>query len=226
MTPDELAAANQRIATPVVSELVGSQRLGFYVVGALARRLDAEVMLRHAPVRGTVVTIVFAGSLFVPGTLIEPIDSIGPGAPVEPPQRVPVTSVPETLDRGTPPGPPPFPDRTGVHTSGPIPLPLSARAADPDLADGSLPRRRPAADPAPGQTLTDVGWQPDVVPAAPVPDLADPATDVTQAGRRHRRARDRARGCAGRPAGQVGRGDPEVRNLAVLRLPLPPGDAG
>src|SRR6185437_2331120 len=84
-------------------------------------------------------------------------------------------------DRGTPPGPPPFPDRAGVHTAGPIPLPLSARAADPDLADGSLPRRRPTADPEPAQTLTGTGWQPDVLqPAAAAPGVADPATDVAQ----------------------------------------------
>jgi signal transduction histidine kinase len=181
MTPDELDAANQRIATPVVSELVGSQRLGFYVVGTLARRLDADVTLRHAPVRGTVVTIVFAGSLFVPGTVIEPIDpAAGPGEPVEPQHPVPVTTAPETLDRGIPPGPPLFPDRAGVHARGPIPLPMSARAADPDLAEGGLPRRRPAADVAAEPTVTDLGWQPDVVPAArTAPEPAEAATEIT-----------------------------------------------
>ena len=69
MTWDEITDANQRIANPPVTDVVGSQRLGFYVVGRLARRLDATVALRPGRTQGTVVTIDLPPALFVPGTV-------------------------------------------------------------------------------------------------------------------------------------------------------------
>ncbi|WP_426564451.1 nitrate- and nitrite sensing domain-containing protein [Angustibacter sp. McL0619] len=68
MTWDEITDANQRIANPPVTDVVGSQRLGFYVVGRLARRLDATVALRPGRTQGTVVTIDLPPALFVPGS--------------------------------------------------------------------------------------------------------------------------------------------------------------
>ena len=52
MTYDEITDANQRIANPPVTDVVGASRLGFFVVGRLARRLDARVTLRAARDRG------------------------------------------------------------------------------------------------------------------------------------------------------------------------------
>ena len=40
MTDEELEEANDRIAEPPASEGIGSQRLGFFVVGRLAQRLE------------------------------------------------------------------------------------------------------------------------------------------------------------------------------------------
>src|SRR5207247_759814 len=57
LTPAELADANHRLANPPVGELVGSQRLGFFVVGRLAGRLDARAMLRPGTPRGTVAVV-------------------------------------------------------------------------------------------------------------------------------------------------------------------------
>jgi signal transduction histidine kinase len=71
MTWDEITDANQRIANPPVTDVVGSQRLGFYVVGRLARRLDATVTLRPGRTQGTVVTIDLPAALFVPGTVVD-----------------------------------------------------------------------------------------------------------------------------------------------------------
>jgi signal transduction histidine kinase len=68
MTWDEITDANQRIANPPVTDVVGSQRLGFYVVGRLARRLDATVALRPGRTQGTVVTIDLPPALFVAGS--------------------------------------------------------------------------------------------------------------------------------------------------------------
>jgi len=71
MTWDEISDANQRIANPPMSDVVGSQRLGFYVVGRLARRLDATVELKPGRAQGTIVTIDLPPGLFVPGSVIE-----------------------------------------------------------------------------------------------------------------------------------------------------------
>ncbi len=71
MTYDEITDANQRIANPPATDVVGASRLGFFVVGRLARRLDARVTLRAARDRGTVVVIDLPAALFVPGTVAE-----------------------------------------------------------------------------------------------------------------------------------------------------------
>jgi methyl-accepting chemotaxis protein len=71
MTWEEINDANHRIANPPMTDVVGSQRLGFYVVGRLARRLDASVVLAPGLTQGTVVTIDLPPALFVPGSVAE-----------------------------------------------------------------------------------------------------------------------------------------------------------
>ncbi len=83
MTWDEITEANQRIAAPPATEVVGSQRLGFYVVGRLARRLDATVALRPGRTQGTVVTIDLPPALFVAGTVADLPTVEVDAAPVE-----------------------------------------------------------------------------------------------------------------------------------------------
>ncbi|WP_460461369.1 sensor histidine kinase, partial [Angustibacter peucedani] len=83
MTWDEITDANARIANPPVTDVVGSQRLGFYVVGRLARRLDATVALRPGRTQGTVVTIDLPPALFVPGSVTELPTVEVDAAPVE-----------------------------------------------------------------------------------------------------------------------------------------------
>ena len=73
MTWDEINDANQCIADPPMSDIVGSQRLGFYVVGRLARRLDATVELKPGRAQGTIVTIDLPPGLFVSGSVLEGI---------------------------------------------------------------------------------------------------------------------------------------------------------
>lgn len=70
MSADELDEANDRIQNPPVSEVVGAQRLGFYVVGRLASRLDIHITLSAGDGRGTVVTIELPPALFVPGSVV------------------------------------------------------------------------------------------------------------------------------------------------------------
>ncbi|HEX5511986.1 MAG TPA: nitrate- and nitrite sensing domain-containing protein, partial [Actinomycetales bacterium] len=71
MTPDEIADANARISDPAVSEVVGAQRLGFFVVGRLARKLDANVSIKPGRTSGTIVTIELPPALFVAGSVVE-----------------------------------------------------------------------------------------------------------------------------------------------------------
>ena len=66
---DELVEINARIEEPPTAEALSSQRLGFFVVGRLAQRLDAKVTLTSGRAGGTAVLIDLPSSLFVPGSL-------------------------------------------------------------------------------------------------------------------------------------------------------------
>ena len=66
MSPAELAEANEKISVASAGEVLGSQRLGLHVVGRLATRLGAEVVLSAGPNgRGTVASVRFPLVLFI-----------------------------------------------------------------------------------------------------------------------------------------------------------------
>jgi anti-sigma regulatory factor (Ser/Thr protein kinase) len=82
MTDDELAEAQARIEEPPSTEALGSRRLGFFVVGLLARRLDVEVALRPgAEGHGLVALVDLPASFFAPAPTTH--------APTAPPAQVP-----------------------------------------------------------------------------------------------------------------------------------------
>ncbi|MGH8892724.1 MAG: sensor histidine kinase [Actinomycetes bacterium] len=64
MSDEEIADANEKIAHPPVAEIAVSQRLGLFVVGRLAARLEAAVSLRKGRAAGTVVTTTLPVSVF------------------------------------------------------------------------------------------------------------------------------------------------------------------
>lgn len=67
MSADDIASANEKVASRSPSDVIGVQRLGLFVVGRLADRLGAHVVF-GAPVdgsAGTVVTVSLPLSLFV-----------------------------------------------------------------------------------------------------------------------------------------------------------------
>ncbi|MGN6611087.1 MAG: nitrate- and nitrite sensing domain-containing protein, partial [Angustibacter sp.] len=179
MTWDEITEANQRIAAPPATEVVGSQRLGFYVVGRLARRLDATVALRPGRTQGTVVTIDLPPALFVAGTVadlptvevdaapVETTPQSAPAAPVEPSEAAPsVDSAPVT----------PVEPVTPVV---PV-IPVVPAAGE---APSSLPRRGQAADApvdAPVDAAADAPATARVEPRVPV--LPAPADGDTADG--------------------------------------------
>jgi len=65
MTPEELEAANKKLSSRTASDVVGSQRLGLFVVGRIADRLGAHVTFDSAEGGGTLVTTAFPRGLFV-----------------------------------------------------------------------------------------------------------------------------------------------------------------
>jgi len=151
MSPEELAEANATISSTSLTEALGAQRLGLFVVARLAQRLGARVSLSRsaaAGVSGTTATVAFPVGLF---TASDPAlaggsdgqRSAGADPDVAPPAAVSVD--------------------------------LAA------LTDGAtiigLPRRRVTGDDALAVERTGIPTEPDVVLPAPVE--ATPASEVT-----------------------------------------------
>ncbi len=180
MTWEEVNEANARIAKPPVAEAVGSQRLGFYVVGRLAQRLDALVVLRPGRSRGTVVTIDLPPALFVDGAnlqlpsakedaarlpsdweIVDKGDS-GPSATAPTPQ-LGLPSVPEV---GPTPAPA-APARTGIFAGF-----RARRQADPEAgATADLPA--PAVAETPAADAFAPAASPPAIGRIPLPDPND-----------------------------------------------------
>ncbi len=63
MKPEDLEAANERIADPPEFRISGTARLGLYVVSQLADRHDVKVVLKHSPYGGTTVVVLLPQEL-------------------------------------------------------------------------------------------------------------------------------------------------------------------
>ncbi len=191
MTWDEINDANQCIADPPMSDIVGSQRLGFFVVGRLARRLDAAVELKPGRAQGTIVTIDLPRGLFVSGSVLE-----GIGLHNEPLEPSP--------SAGSDDGSADVPSRAGMRPApaqGPVLTPARvnekrslhsvdtatetqveprASVIPEPFPDQPLPTdQAPAAVSAPGSLLPRREAresQPDVSPTALIPRTATPPT--------------------------------------------------
>ncbi|MEK8226321.1 hypothetical protein NKG05_10020 [Oerskovia sp. M15] len=69
--PEEIGEANRKVNAHAASDVVGSQRLGLYVVGRISDRLGARVTFERAPEgAGTLVTVSFPTVLFVPDSSV------------------------------------------------------------------------------------------------------------------------------------------------------------
>ncbi|WP_432563860.1 sensor histidine kinase [Kineococcus sp. SYSU DK003] len=120
MNAEEVETAHQRISGGRASEFVGAQRLGFYVVGRLAGRLDVDVEFATAEGEGTTVTLVLPAALFTPGSVkggepeLAALDSGLPqldGAP---------SALPEAPS-ALPEAPSALPQAPGAPAAGPLP---------------------------------------------------------------------------------------------------------
>ncbi len=183
MTWDEITDANQRIANPPVTDVVGSQRLGFYVVGRLARRLDATVSLRPGRTQGTVVTIDLPPALFVPGTVTELPTAEVDAAPaeLEPAEITADGSGGGSVLASSAPVLPQVPVLPQLPVVSPAPSASTTLTQAPVETSSGLPRRGQSAGPA--ESLATVPEQARVEPRVPVlpapsfPTVAEPAAD-------------------------------------------------
>ena len=197
MSDEEVAEANEKIAHPPVAEIAVSQRLGLFVVGRLAARLGASVVLRRGRTAGLVVSIALPASAFdgMPAappaqedqSATAPLGAVGPGADrdtaVEPPSsgqesRQESRQEPVHVNAGLP-YPPPVqtgaamvPDLASSGTA----LPSRRSSVAPVDTEGVQPATASAAtaDVAP---LADVAAQPPLVEdavAAPAPAAGGP----------------------------------------------------
>jgi signal transduction histidine kinase len=169
MRPEDMAAANELLATPADVDLSVSQRLGLHVVARLAQRHAIEVSLTPTPGCGVTAAVVLPPSLFAdPDVGPEQVLADGP-------EEVPAGVVPALAasTRATPvadlpAGPPPVPR---VPPAAPAGSAGSGWSPPPDeeghaWADGNghdhgepAGNGRPAADPVSAGDVSDwSGW--------------------------------------------------------------------
>ncbi|MFF0245157.1 nitrate- and nitrite sensing domain-containing protein [Streptosporangium sandarakinum] len=67
MSPEDIAAANERIANPPELKLAGNARLGLYVVSRLAERHEIRVAFKISPYGGTTVVVLIPQELVSEG---------------------------------------------------------------------------------------------------------------------------------------------------------------
>ncbi|GAA2678779.1 hypothetical protein GCM10010412_062200 [Nonomuraea recticatena] len=141
MKPEDLAAANERIADPPEFRITGATaRLGLYVVSRLAARHQIQVVLKASPYGGTTVVVM------LPQELVET-------GPVQPLEDEPLTSLPIRQTTAT--------ATRATATRAPATR-QPARPASPQTGLTALPQRTapPAADSEPAE---------EAAPAAPTP---------------------------------------------------------
>jgi signal transduction histidine kinase len=149
MRPEDMAAANELLATPVDVDLSVSQRLGLHVVARLAQRHAIEVSLTPTPGCGVTAAVVLPPSLFAdPDATPEPMFTDGP-------EEVPAGVVPALaaatratsvadLPTGPPPPVPPAPPAPAARSGSAEPRPGPEWPASPaerwiDLSDDAAP---------------------------------------------------------------------------------------
>ncbi|WP_345714103.1 sensor histidine kinase, partial [Kineococcus glutinatus] len=174
MNAEELAQVAERIRGAKASEVVGAQRLGFFVVGRLAGRLEVDVHITSEEGKGTTVVLDLAPALFAPGTVgsaAPELDAPAPAAPrADAPIALPPTPVVLSVPTSGPapevvvesrPGSAPLPTRT--------PLPTRNRDAAPAATEGPRARSLPDTPVMPAVDVplpTETGWSPESVPVA------------------------------------------------------------
>ena len=77
LTDEQLAEINDRLENPPPFDLSGSDQLGLFVAGQLARRHQVRISLRPSPYGGTTAIVLIPLSLIVPEGAYEPDSAAG-----------------------------------------------------------------------------------------------------------------------------------------------------
>ncbi|PPK93137.1 signal transduction histidine kinase [Kineococcus xinjiangensis] len=184
MPEEEVTNALQRISGAKASEVVGAQRLGFFVVGRLAGRLEVEVGIAAEEGKGTTVTLDLSPSLFVPGSVSAAPAVTAAPAPAELPAAPAASSVTAPLDamsdeavrsvQEITPEPTPQPTRPTASSSLPTRRPLPTRgggAQAPEAPKAPAAAKAQSLPAVPVMPKVDVplsveaGWTPENLPA-------------------------------------------------------------
>ncbi|MHA7134721.1 sensor histidine kinase [Oerskovia turbata] len=197
MTTEEIAEANRKVNAHAASDVVGSQRLGLYVVGRISDRLGANVTFeRAAEGAGTIVTVNLPNVLFVPDSSVplplptDPLDNRTQvaanqfSAPAAQPSA-PVYSGPATT--ATP----------EYDPDAPVAVPVDLAALTDGATSTGMPRRRsrgmdpagsaPSASLTPGPQTGSIVLPPLATPQLPLdlpsaPDEWSPPEGVASTG--------------------------------------------
>ncbi|MFD1939462.1 MULTISPECIES: sensor histidine kinase [Nonomuraea] len=169
LKPEDLAAANERIANPPEFRITGTTaRLGLFVVSRLAERHGIQVVLRSSPYGGTTVIVM------LPQELVE-MDANAATPEDEPPTSLPRRQPAATAAAG------PAERPVARAAARPATRPTTLTAASPlrmapPVADVEAPEERPSAEAAP------TGRTPSGLPLrVPQANLAPPLRDQAPA---------------------------------------------
>ncbi|MEU5864074.1 nitrate- and nitrite sensing domain-containing protein [Nonomuraea sp. NPDC047529] len=149
MKPEDLDAANERIADPPEFRISGTARLGLYVVSQLARRHDIQVVLKSSPYGGTTVVVL------LPQELVEldpaPRHPEGDDRPSLPRRTSTGTTLAtvarpaENVRTLTPPRPAPMSAPAPLHAVA-NPFPAPAPSPSPEPEPPAEPEQQPVAE--------------------------------------------------------------------------------
>ncbi|WP_188187732.1 sensor histidine kinase [Nonomuraea sp. SYSU D8015] len=150
MKPEDLEAANERIANPPEFRITGTARLGLYVVSQLAKRHDIQVVLKASPYGGTTVVVLLPQDLVQLDPAPRPQSGeAGERLPRRPTAVAtaarPITG--ENVRTLKPARPAPVPTPPPVPAPAPMPAPVPAPA--PVSSPAKAPAPEPEPDPEP-----------------------------------------------------------------------------
>ncbi|NKX92603.1 HAMP domain-containing protein [Sanguibacter hominis ATCC BAA-789] len=164
MSDEELDEANEKASTYAASEIVGSQRLGLYVVGRLAYKLGASVRFSRPEDRqGTLARVMLPRALFIAADevpLDEPVDVLSKDNR----QATDAWVAPE------PTAAQPLSTRRNVEPEPPVAVPVDLDALTDGSTSTGMPRRKTRVTPEAAAPSASLGALPeaDIV----LPELA------------------------------------------------------
>ena len=173
---DKLAEINHNLAHPPQFDLSGSEQLGLFVAGQLARRHDIRITLQPSPFGGITAIVLLPKALIVDEGSYEIEDLTTTGTE----RAIRLTGRHATLNPAST-GEMAALTQPGIYLpADPLDLPAGRPATAVQLADdrpADQPGRRPAVHPARSRPADQPGARPAVHPAAADP-LTSPARDL------------------------------------------------